>query len=78
MVNASDISNILANAEAQPMPADASEIALRVGVSASLVRKVLGGTRKNEKIVKAYRALLNERAKAQQEFQAIQKGTPCA
>lgn len=72
MSNASDIPTKTA-AEHQPM--DAAEIALRVGVSASLVRKVLAGTRRNDKVVRAYNALLKERAKAQLKFQAIQKGT---
>jgi hypothetical protein len=59
----------------QHLPQDAAEIALRVGVSASLVRKVLNGTRRNEKVTRAYKALLKERVKAQREFQ---KGTqPC-
>ncbi|MDJ0363600.1 hypothetical protein QMK33_00430 [Hymenobacter sp. H14-R3] len=72
MSNATDIPT-KADAEHQSM--DAAEIALRVGVSASLVRKVLNGTRRNDKVVRAYNALLKERAKAQKQFQAIQKGT---
>lgn len=61
---------------AQRLAADASEIAHRVGVSASLVRKVLAGTRQNAKVTRAYQGLLAERANAVAEFQ---KGTePCA
>jgi hypothetical protein len=60
--------------EAQRQHTDAAEVALRVGVSASLVRKVILGTRKNDKVSRAYQLLLKERAKAQQKFQSDKKG----
>lgn len=75
MDNATDI---LLETAARPLHADASEVALRVGVSASLVRKVLAGTRRNDKVARAYLKLLKEREEAKNEFQGageIQKGT---
>ena len=65
---------ILAETGIVRLPSDAAEVALRVGVSTSLVRKVLRGTRTNEKVLKAYQLLLNERARAQQKFQSEKKG----
>jgi hypothetical protein len=58
--------------EAQRHAMDAAEIALRVGVSADFVRRVLRGKRRNDTVKQAYDALLAERAAAQAQFQ---KGT---
>ncbi len=68
----STTTDIPSKADAPHLSQDAAEIALRVGVSASLVRKVLSGKRRNDKVTRAYNALVVERTRAQQEFQ---KGT---
>lgn len=47
-----------------------AEVAVRVGVSSDYVRKVLGGTRRNAKVVLAYHNLMTERANQQQAFQS--------
>lgn len=70
----SNATEIQSETGAISMRDDAAEVAVRVGVSSSLVRKVLAGTRKNDKVLKAYRALLKERAKAQRRFQSEKKG----
>lgn len=75
MKNASDI---LKRIKEEGKRADASEVAIRVGVSASLVRKVAAGTRHNDIVLLAYQKLLNERLKAQVQFKADKKGQPCA
>jgi hypothetical protein len=51
-----------------------AEVAVRTGVSSDYIRKVIYGQRRNEKVLRAYRQLLNQRAKAQQQFQSQQKG----
>jgi DNA-binding LacI/PurR family transcriptional regulator len=70
----SNASQILAETSTTRLPSDAAEVAARVGVSSSLVRKVINGSRTNEKVLKAYHLLLNERARAQQKFQSDKKG----
>jgi transcriptional regulator with XRE-family HTH domain len=71
MSNANDI---LAETGATRLPSDAAEVALRTGVSASMVRKVFSGDRHSEKVEKAYRLLLSERVRAQHKFQSDKKG----
>lgn len=67
-------SQIPAETGATRLRSDAAEVAARVGVSSSLVRKVINGSRTNEKVSKAYQLLLNERSRAQQKFQSEKKG----
>ncbi len=77
----SNTTDIMSRIQAEGKRADAVEIANRVGVSASLVRKVAGGIRKNDLVLKAYGKLLDERKRAQQKFQranTVKGQQPCA
>lgn len=62
--------DIIATASDEHYRESVAEVAVRVGVSSDYVRKVLGGTRRNAKVVLAYRNLIVERASQQQAFQS--------
>lgn len=66
--------DIIATAATEHYREAVAEVAIRVGVSTDYVRKVLGGTRRNAKVVAAYRTLVCERAKAQQALKSKVEG----
>ena len=74
----SNVTDILAETGVPALRDDAAEVAFRVGVSTSFVRKVINGTRSgtrtSEKVLKAYQLLLKERAAAKRKFQPEEKG----
>lgn len=46
------------------------DVANRVGLSADMVRRVVRGTRNNDKVLSAFQRLLDDREAAIQEFQS--------
>ncbi|MBD2769736.1 hypothetical protein IC235_17740 [Hymenobacter sp. BT664] len=74
----SNVTEILAETGVPALRDDAAEVAFRVGVSTSFVRKVINGTRKgtrtSDRVMLAYQMLLTERAAAKRKFQPEVEG----
>jgi len=49
---------------------DYVDVADRVGLSANMVRRVVSGSRSNDKVLAAFEKLLSDRAAAKESFQS--------